>query len=158
MKRIIISALAALTLSGGVALADRHRGGNDHRGNDRHDTRGDRGSRGNDRGRVVVNSNNRGRVDRSRWSGGVRVTRSRPTFRNNTFYFGGGRSHVYRRPVIQYHYRNYYQRPSIIIENYDPVPGYVWVAGTWNWNGYEWMWVNGHYEVDGNYDGYGDGY
>jgi hypothetical protein len=107
---------------------------------------------------VTVNVNRGGRVDRSRWSGGVRVTRTRPTFRNNTFYFGGGRSHVYHRPVIRYHYRNYYQRPAIIVENYDPVPGYVWVAGSWNWNGYEWIWVNGHYEVDINYDGYGDGY
>lgn len=86
------------------------------------------------------------------------MTRSRPTFRNNTFYFSGGRTHVYHRPVIRYRYRNYYQRPAIIVENYDPVPGYVWVAGSWNWNGYEWMWINGHYEVDANYDGYGDGY
>lgn len=151
MKRIITLALAALTLSGGVALADRHRGGHDNDRRDRWERRDDR--------RDDRRSDRRWeRNDRSRWSGGVRVTRSRPTFRNNTFYFAGGHSRVYNRPVIRYRYRNYYQRPAIIVENYDPVPGYVWVAGTWNWNGYEWMWVNGHYEVDVNYDGYGDGY
>jgi hypothetical protein len=157
MKRIIIMTLAALTLSGGVALADRDRG------RDRDDRRGDRWERRDrhdrhDRDRSRWTRNNDRRVDRSRWNGGVRVQRSRPTFRNNTFYFNGGHSRVYHRPVIRYRYRDYYRRPAIIVENYDPVPGYVWVAGQWNWNGYEWMWVNGHYEVDANYDGYGDGY
>ena len=141
-------ALAALTLSGGVALADHRRGG-DRRG-DRHENRWQRNDRGHDR--VVVNRGG----DRSRWSGGVRVTRTRPTYRNNTFYFNGGHSYAYHRPVIRYRYRNYYQRPAIIVENYDPVPGYVWVTGNWNWNGYEWNWIDGHYEVDVNYDGYGD--
>lgn len=150
MKRIIIMTLAALTLSGGVALADRHRGDHDRRDRweRRDDRRGDRGRW--DRGHQ--------RVDRSRWSGGVRVSRTRPVYRNNTFYFNGGYSHRYQRPVIRHRYYNYYQRPAIVVENYDPVPGYVWVAGQWDWNGYEWIWVNGHYEVDINYDGYGDGY
>ncbi len=145
--------LAALTLSGGVALADRDRGHNrrdnrvERRDNHRHD-RSDRArwNRGNTR------------VDRSRHSGGVRVVRSRPSFRNNTFYFANGHTHRYQRPVIRHRYYNYYQRPAIIVENYAPVAGYVWVAGQWNWNGYEWIWVNGHYEVDANFDGYGDGY
>jgi hypothetical protein len=160
MKRIIMMTLAALTLSGGVALADRDRGHDrrDHRDRvERRDhNRHDRGVRV-DRNRGRWDRGDR-RVDRSRYNGGVRVTRSRPTFRNNTFYFAGGHSRVYNRPVIRHRYRNYYQRPTIIVENYDPVPGYVWVAGQWNWNGYEWMWINGHYEVDANYDGYGDGY
>lgn len=154
MKRIIIMTLAALTLSGGVALADRHRGHDNDRRGDRWERRDDRRV---DRDRGRWDRGDR-RVDRSRWSGGVRVTRSRPTFRNNTFYFAGGHSHRYQRPVIRHRYYNYYQRPSIIVENYDPVPGYVWVAGQWNWSGYEWVWINGHYEVDVNYDGYGDGY
>ena len=79
------------------------------------------------------------------------MTRTRPTFRNNTFYFSGGHSRTYHRPVIRYRYRDYYRRPAIIVENYDPVPGYIWVAGQWSWNGYEWNWINGHYEVDANY-------
>ena len=49
-------------------------------------------------------------------------------------------------------------RPTLLIENYETVPGYIWVQGNWQWNGYEWSWVNGHYEVDVNYDGYPDGY
>lgn len=151
MKRIITLTLAALTLSGGVALADRHRG---HDRGDRWERREDRREERRDR----RDSWRSDRVDRSRWSGGVRVVRSRPTFRNNTFYFSGGVSRVYHRPLIRYRYRDYYRRPAIIVENYDPMPGYVWVAGEWQWNGYEWIWSNGHYEVDTNYDGYGDGY
>ncbi|MFN0252024.1 MAG: hypothetical protein ACKV2T_34425 [Kofleriaceae bacterium] len=161
MKRIIVMTLTALTLFGGVALADRDRGRDrdDRRGDrwerrDRHD-RHDRHDR-RDRGRWTRNHDRR--VDRSHWNGGVRVHRTRPTFRNNMFYFSGGHSRAYHRPVIRYRYRDYYRRPAIIVENYDPVPGYVWIAGQWSWNGYEWMWVNGHYDLDANYDDYGDGY
>jgi hypothetical protein len=37
----------------------------------------------------------------------------------------------------------------------DAVP-YTWIAGHWDWNGYEWQWNAGHYEADPNYqyDGY----
>lgn len=147
MKRIILSALAAITLTGGIAAADHRRGW------DRHD------DRRHDRWE---------RRDNSRYSGGTRVyvtdrrdrgyyrhdrvVRSRPVFRNNTFYFDGGYHRVYRAPVIRYRYRNYYQRPAVIVENYDPVPGYIWIAGNWQWNGYEWIWINGHYEVDASYE------
>jgi hypothetical protein len=31
--------------------------------------------------------------------------------------------------------------------------GYIWVAGQWQWSGYEWIWQPGHYEVDPNYTG-----
>jgi hypothetical protein len=67
----------------------------------------------------------------------------------------------YRRPVIQYRYTNYRVRPQILVENYDTVPGYIWVAGQWQWNGYEWNWVSGHYAVDPNFQvnvGVGYGY
>lgn len=157
MKRIIMLALAALTLSGGVALADRDRG-RDHDRRDRWERRDDR----RDHGRWNRGNWNRGpdrRVDRSNYRGGVHVHRSRPVFRDNYFVFSSGHRHRYHRPVIRHRYYNYYQRPSIIVENYQPVPGYVWVAGQWSWSGYEWIWINGHYEVDANYDdGYGDGY
>jgi hypothetical protein len=31
------------------------------------------------------------------------------------------------------------------------MPGYVWIAGDWNWNGFEWNWTPGHYEIDASY-------
>lgn len=149
MKRIITLALLGITLTTGAALADRDRG---HRKHDRdrvvhrHDNRANHRhvDRGRDR-RVVVRDRDRHRnVQRH-------VHRSRPVYRNNRFYFDGGVTRVYRRPVIRQRYTNYYQRPAILIENYDPMPGYIWIAGHWNWSGYEWTWVPGHYEVDVNY-------
>ncbi len=159
MKRIITLTAIALGLSGGVALADRHggRGGRseirDHR-NERpvvvrdHD-RNDNRWRGNDN-RWRGNDNRRGYDNR------VRVQRVRPTFRNNRFYFSGGTYRTYNRPVINVRYRDYYRRPALVVENYDAVPGYIWTQGTWNWNGYEWIWVSGHYDVDSSYDDYND--
>jgi len=68
-----------------------------------------------------------------------------------------------QRPVIRYHYYNYYQRPAVIIENYSTIPGYYWVGGQWNWDGYEWIWTPGYYAPDPNAQGYysdtyGNGY
>jgi len=157
MKRIIPLALIALTLSGGVALADRGRGRDTSdrsggtvvtptRGHDRgRDNRWDN-SRRNDNRRY----NNR-RYDNHRHDRVVRVQRSRPTFRNNRFYFAGGNYQTYQRPVIQYRYQNYYQRPALIVENTQPVSGYIWTQGNWQWDGYEWQWIAGHYDVDQNY-------
>src|ERR1041385_5629844 len=143
MKRIIITLLTLASL-GGVASADRgHRGGGpvvrDHRpwnapvrtwgGSGRTYTQGRTYSRP---------TYNRGYVySRPSWSG-VRVTRH-PIF--------------VRRPEIRYHYYNYYQRPSVIVENYPSMPGYIWVAGQWQWSGYEWIWQPGHYEPDASYQG-----
>jgi hypothetical protein len=155
MKRIITLTAIALGLSGGVALADRFNGGRgghsdirDHR-NDRPVVRdrGDNRWRGND---------NRWRGDDNRWRGDnrsrVRVERVRPTFRNNRFYFSGGTYRTYNRPVINVRYRDYYRRPALVVENYDAVPGYIWTAGQWQWNGYEWTWIAGHYDVDQSYN------
>jgi hypothetical protein len=157
MKRIIPMALIALTLSGGVALADRDRG----RGRDNRPARTHvNPSRGHDRVIRDHRTNNRRydnrrydnrRYDNRRNDRVVRVQRSRPTFRNNRFYFSGGHYQTYQRPVIQYRYRNYYQRPALIVENIQPVSGYLWVQGNWQWDGYEWQWVPGHYEVDPSY-------
>lgn len=155
MRRIITLTAIALGLSGGVALADRRdnnwRGGRgevrDHREDNRRpqvrDNRNDnRGWRNNDRG--------------SRGTRTVRVERQRPTFRNNRFYFTGGTYRPYVRPVINVRYRDYYRRPALVVENYDAVPGYIWIAGSWSWTGYEWSWLPGHYDVDQNY--YDDSY
>lgn len=140
MRRIITLTALAIGLSSGVALADR-------RGPAVRDHRGDR---------QVVRTNNN-------WNRGgnrtVRVQRMRPAFRNGRFYFAGGFYRPYVRPVINVHYRDYYRRPALIVENYDPVPGYIWIQGSWQWSGYEWNWVPGHYEVDQSYSdgGYYDG-
>ena len=42
----------------------------------------------------------------------------------------------------------------MVVENYNSMPGYYWVAGAWSWNGYEWIWTAGHYEPDQNAQGY----
>jgi hypothetical protein len=157
MKRIITLTAIALGLSGGVALADRNNGGRggrsevrDHR-NDRpvvrNNDRNDNRWRGND-----SRNDNRWRGnDNRRYDNRVRVERTRPQFRNNRFYFSGGTYRTYNRPVINVRYRDYARRPALIVENYDAVPGYIWMQGSWSWTGYEWNWVPGHYEVDQSY-------
>lgn len=152
--------LIALTLSGGVAMADRWRGRDDssyRSGGTRVDStrwsRGDRWDRRDNRRYDNRRYDNRRFNDRR-----VVVQRARPTFRNNRFYFTGGYYRPYTRPVINVRYRDYYQRPQILVENYAPVPGYVWVRGHWHWDGYEWQWTPGRYEVDQSYSGgYYDG-
>jgi hypothetical protein len=59
----------------------------------------------------------------------------------------GHRGPIYMgRPVIRERYYNYRYRPSLIVENYAAMDGYVWVRGSWAWNGYEWIWQPGHYQ------------
>lgn len=168
MRRIILFALIALTATAGTAAADRYRGREhrrdrhhdrvdnrhdrvDHRRHDRVDHRHDRYDR-RDRGyrhsdRRVVRDRQRFYRDSDRY---VRYNGGRYTFRN-------GHSFHYRRPVINVRYTDYRYRPSILVENYETVPGYIWVSGRWNWTGYEWDWVPGHYEIDSNYQ-YNDAY
>lgn len=159
MRRIIFTVLA-LTLFAGVASADRswrrgrdtsqHSGGTvvrDHRY--REPVRVDRGYRYRDNNRSNYRDNYR-RVDR------------RPVYVNNgRFVFHGGITRAYNRPVFRHRYYDYRYRPQIVVENYDPVPGYIWIQGSWSWNGYEWVWSAGYYSPDPNYydNGYGyDGY
>ena len=154
-------ALLAVTALGGTAMADR----DNHRGRDR-------------RGPVVRDhrpTNNGGwnRRDNRRYDNNRRVVvrrapryriERRPVFVNrNRFVFHNGITRVYQRPVIKYRYYDYRVRPQPIVENIQPVPGYIWVAGQWTWNGGEWTWSAGHYAVDPNfqysqYDYDGDGY
>jgi hypothetical protein len=70
----------------------------------------------------------------------VRVSKGR-------YVFPGGVVRVYKRPVIRARYYDMHVRPPIIVEAYDPVPGYVWVAGAWNWGGAEWVWAPGYWAV-----------
>ena len=149
----------ALGLSSGVALADRHGGDHrsfsDHRAavverrapsvvRDHRDFRGGAFVRGGGewhRGSVVRDGGWRGnRVIRPNYN------YSRPYYHNVV-----RRPIFVSRPIIRGHYYNYYRRPSIIVENYAPMPGYYWVAGHWSWNGYEWLWEPGHFQPDPSY-------
>jgi len=153
LKALSLSALV-LGLSGGVALADHGRGG-DHRGASVE-------HRPAPQSRVVIRDHHEwhgggGNVvrDHRDWNGGGRVI-----VRNEARYHRVDRRPIYiSRPVIRERYYNYYRRPAVIVENYNTMPGYYWVAGGWAWNGYEWVWQAGHYEpdpsyVDQGYDGY----
>lgn len=76
---------------------------------------------------------------------GPRVTHVRVS--NGRYVFPGGVVRVYKRPMIRERYYNVHVRPPIIVEAYDPVPGYVWAAGSWTWGGAEWVWTPGYWAV-----------
>jgi hypothetical protein len=61
--------------------------------------------------------------------------------------FPGGVVRTYRAPVIRAHYYSYARRPALIVESYEPVPGYVWMHGNWRWNGAEWLWMPGYWGI-----------
>ena len=165
MKRIILSALVALTAFGGVASADRYRGPSVHR----------------EQGGVSV-SPSRGQYPQRQYPQRQYQRQYQPQYqrqyqrqypqrstysrryspqRHYTQRYYPQRSYSQRyqpqrriyvqRPVIRHRYYNYYQRPAIIVENYAPMTGYYWVPGQWDWNGYEWLWTPGHYELDPAY-------
>jgi hypothetical protein len=128
----------ALTLLGGIATADRYRRGGDRRG-------GDRG--------VVVRDHRDSRpVRRERRA----VVRNTVYHNNGRYVFHGGITRSYVRPVIRTRYYDVRVRPTIIVENYEPVPGYIWVQGHWQWNGYEWIWTSGYFAPDTRYRVYYD--
>jgi hypothetical protein len=156
LKFIPLTALA-LGLSSGVALADRHDG--DHRGGDHRAVTVEhrapqvvRDHRDSHSNAVVVR-------DRGNWHGGGRViVRNSPSYHRD---YRVVRRPIYvSRPVIRAHYFDHYRRPALIVENYGPRAGYYWVAGRWDWTGYEWQWQPGHYEPDPRYiePAYGGGY
>lgn len=132
MRRTLLVA-AMFGLFAGTAYADHHHGGRgpvvrDHRGPSGpvvvHDHRAPQGG-------VVVHER-RGHHEH------VRVV-------NGRYAFPGGVVRVYHRPRFREHYYNVHVRPAVIVEHYDPVPGYVWVAGNWSWSGREWIWNDGYW-------------
>ena len=166
MKRIIL-AIASLALGTGVASADRWHGGGGREAHERHEAHEAHEGRGWGGGGRVVERDHR-------WEGGVHVDSgvrynySRPVYNNGYRYSGYGYNNYVRRPiyvqrpVIRQRYYDYRYRPQLIVENYPAQPGYYWVAGQWQWSGYEWIWQPGHYEPDASYVdptyGYGAGY
>jgi hypothetical protein len=161
MKKIILSTLV-LALTGGAAMADRGHGGGGGRVSGGHASGGvSVHSNGGFRGGAVVHENrgggwNRGggavvHENRGGWNrGGVVVHENRGWAREG--YRHGYRENIWMpRPVIREHYYNYGYRPSLIVEDYGPRDGYIFVRGDWQWNGYEWIWQPGHYEVDPAY-------
>lgn len=174
MHKVLPLTALALGLSSGAAFADRgHDRGDSHRGDSHRSTVvvRDHGNRGG--GSVVVrdHGNRGGNVvvrDHGGYRGNTVVVRDHGSYGN---YRGGGRVivrgepryyHNYRanvvrrpifvsRPIIRHRYFNYYQRPALIVENYNAMDGYYWVPGQWEWSGYEWTWQPGHYQPDPSY-------
>jgi hypothetical protein len=170
MHKVLPLTALALGLSSGAAFAD-HR---DHRGDSHRDTvvvrdHGGRGNvvvrdhGGNRGGNVVVRDHGgfRGNTvvvrDHGDFRGSNRViVRGEPRY-NHGYYNHGYYNHSIRRPIfvsrpiIRHRYFNYYQRPALIVENYNSMAGYYWVPGHWEWSGYEWIWQPGHYQPDPNY-------
>jgi hypothetical protein len=157
MRRIIIVTLVALTGLAGVATADRphvrdHRGGVSVEPSRQHYERSH--YQRHDRPRYT-------RQDRPRYTrqDRPRYTRNVPHYTSSYYVHRPAYRYVRRpiyvqRPTIAVRYYNYYQRPAVIAENYSAMPGYYWVAGQWNWNGYEWIWTPGHYHPDPSYSDY----
>ena len=76
--------------------------------------------------------------------GGRVVVHHTPVARVAPVYAGG-------RQVVRTRYYDQRMRPGIIVENYGRRPGYYWVPGNWQWDGREWIWYPGRYEVDQAY-------
>ena len=122
-----------MLLTSGAAFAGRggrHGGGRGHGGGGGVVVR-DHRSGGGGGGAVVVRGHGRGHV---------RVT-------NGRYVFPGGVVRVYKRPKVRRYY-DIHVRPAVVVEAYDPVPGYVWVAGSWGWGGSEWVWTPGYWSAD----------
>ena len=111
-------------LVGSAAYAGRGRGHGGHRGG---------------KGGVVVRDHRGGSPARHRVKH-VRVARGR-------YVFPGGVVRVYKRPAIRARYYDVHVRPQLLVEAYDPVPGYLWVSGGWAWGGGEWVWSPGYWAV-----------
>lgn len=137
MRRIITIALLCLTSLGGVAAADRGHHNNHHR------TPTVRQHRG---GGVHVHPTRRHVQPRYHYRHTQPRYHSRARVVHRPIY-------IRHRPVIRYHYYNYYQRPALVVERPAQLAGYYWVNGSWQWNGVEWIWMPGHYEADPNWTG-----
>ena len=51
----------------------------------------------------------------------------------------------HRELIRDEHYRNVHFRPAARQERFEYRHGYNFIRGEWQWNGYEWCWVPGHY-------------
>lgn len=138
MRRTLGMATIFCMLLGGAAYAGHGRGGGGHGG----------GGHGGG-GPVVRDHRSSGPVVVRRASPPVRDHRGGPRghvrVSNGRYVFPGGVVRVYRRPVIRTHYYDVHVRPPVIVESYEPVSGYVWVAGNWTWGGGEWVWQPGYW-------------
>jgi hypothetical protein len=143
----------------GLAVADRHEGGGperDHRtyssGPAQHGGGGGpvvRDHRTYTSGPVAHGGGGPVVRDHRSYGGGpVRDHREPIHVSNGRYMFPGGVVRTYQPPVIREHYYYYNRRPALIVENYEPVPGYLWMHGNWRWNGYEWLWVPGYWSVN----------
>lgn len=133
MRRTLGLATVLTLILGGAAFADHGRGG--HGGGGRVVVRDHRAA-----GPVVVRDH--------RAAGPVVRDHRGPTHvrvANGRYVFPGGVVRVYHRPVIREHYYNVHVRPPLLVESYEPVPGYVWVSGGWTWGGAEWVWSPGYW-------------
>jgi hypothetical protein len=145
MIRLLVTALT-LSLLGGVAIADRQHDRRDNQREKRAVVRDQRDHRPHAK-----------RVNRPAQRSDRRVITRRPIHASNGHYvFHNGVRRAYTRPVIRARYYNVRHRPQIVVENYAPVPGYIWVRGSWNWNGREWRWNDGHFAPDPQYSNYYD--
>ena len=43
------------------------------------------------------------------------------------------------------HFNDRRVKPAIRFERHENRAGFRWVGGDWQWNGYEWIWMPGHY-------------
>lgn len=152
MKKIILSALV-LALTSGAAMADRGHGGGARQGGVSVHNTGGGGWHGG--GRAVVHEGYRGGYNGGYhggggWHGGVVVRGGGYGGGYREYHtYGHPRANIYvSRPIIREHYYHYGYRPRLIVENYGPREGYIWIHGEWTWNGYEWIWAPGHYEPD----------
>jgi hypothetical protein len=145
MIRLLVTALT-LSLLGGVAIADRQHDRRDNQRDKRAGVRDQRDHRPHAK-----------RVNRPAQRADRRVLTRRPIHVTNGHYvFHNGVRRAYTRPVIRARYYNVRHRPQFVVENYAPVPGYIWVRGNWNWNGREWRWNDGHFAPDPQYSNYYD--
>lgn len=55
--------------------------------------------------------------------------------------------HRAHQPVTHRHFDQHH-RPTAIAETHEYGTGYTWMPGQWTWNGYEWIWQPGYYQVE----------
>lgn len=154
MRRHLGTISLVFVLSTGIAAASPHGGGaavHDHRAAGGAVVRDHRASPG---GGAVVRDHrsyagNRAVVRDHRGDGRMVAREHRGPVRvaGGRYVFPGGVVRTYRAPVIRTHYYSYARRPALIVETYEPVPGYAWIHGNWRWSGVEWLWVPGYWEV-----------